>query len=542
MDHDQLLMETLLRHFSGAALGDRGIVLGIKDVHLQARVAQVREMGDVVSASLYLHLSGGPFDEGVFASASGYGATEHEAIVSGACNWATVYGPVLQAGLTGETLADVPEFEVVHHGQRFRVVLDGLDRGLALGADPDLEAVRRRRRELAPSGWLLGRVFDAGVLPVLRGDRPTTLSVFVGDGDGQRTVEVKVSGVDWPAAEAFASVPMESSGRVAFLREFALAVPMQTSPALERTQVEATLRGLETPLHGPRQVVGWPGWAAHGGRLGPSLDPAAVERLEGELGVALPPAYREFVLRVAASGAGPGYGLLPPDSPAQRELARGTFDWKDGKVPASPLAGVLALAHAGCGVMWLLVLSDPRAGEVWVDAGGSDELARRVAPDFQAWYRAWLESCVRDQFAWTQWQQGCCAPQRCLSQVFTDFEQQRGLSGDALRTAVVAAFRPGAMATASAGGPYFVEGEAVSPCAGCVDLFSRIGIAPSVFALGVAPRQGRSKPEEQRSVPREQPPQPAEPNEPEPAPQVPLRQPELTSPPRKGFWSRLFGR
>src|SRR6185295_13061790 len=109
---------------------------------------------------------------------------------------------------------------------------------------------------------------------------------------------------------------------------------------------------------------------------------------------ALPPDYRRFLIEVAAAGAGPGYGLLAPTGEAQQRLAEGTFSFRDGASPTDGPAGVLALAHAGCGVMWFLVLGGPHRGEVWCDARSSDGKVRRVAGSFTEWYRDWLGSAV----------------------------------------------------------------------------------------------------------------------------------------------------
>jgi len=516
MNDDQLFAETLARHFEGAKLVGSEIELPWKGVRIQTQLNGVRESGSAFSASLFMHLVGGPFERAVFMSASGYGATHEEAIITGTCNWATSFGPVLRAGLTGETVADVPELEVVHQGQRLRVVLDGLDRGLSLdGVMPELGWVEARRKQLAPSGWMLQRVFDSGVLPVLRGDRPTVLSAFIGDGNCQRRVEIKVDGMDWPSDEAFAQTPVGQEPRMAFLRELALVVPMEPTARLARPALEATLRGLTVPLQeGQRRVVRWPGWTLHEGRLGAPLEPAEAQKLESEIGP-LPAGYRDFVTQVAATGAGPGYGLLPPNSEEQRALTAGDFTWMNGTEPKEPPRGVLALAHAGCGVMWLLVLRGEHAGEVWVDAAGSDHIARRVAPDFQDFYRAWLHSCVRDDLSFVQWDPRCCATANVLSQVFESFEKERGLEGEALCNEVAGALDEGAISIASSGGPFFNKGDAVSPCAGCVDLVQGMGISAKVLGLGLAPRQGRNDPGEMSTG--------VQPQE------------------KKGFWSKLFG-
>jgi hypothetical protein len=216
--------------------------------------------------------------------------------------------------------------------------------------------------------------------------------------------------------------------------------PLEPFTGFETASLQRTLNGLATDPT-PGQAAGWQGWAAHGGALGPvwtADDPT------------LPEDYRHFLTRVAGPGAGPGYGLVAP----------------------RVVDGVIPLAHAGCGVWWVL-----RDGAVWVDASGSDGTYTRVASSFTDWYRAWLDHAVRGAGPWLQWDNAACATTSVLSQMLDDLERE-GLSADALPDRIG---RHG-IALASAGG---YEGPgSLDPCQGCVGLAVRFGLEPDVFAPG----------------------------------------------------------
>jgi len=276
----------------------------------------------------------------------------------------------------------------------------------------------------------------------------------------------------------------------ALLRELAVVVPLDDGPPLTRGNIGRTLRGAERPLYGePRTHVSWPGWQHHGGKLGEPATENEVKRLESAIGE-LPGDYREFLLSVQASGAGPGYGLIAPLHPAQVELAAGAFDFVDSERPETPAHGVIALAHAGCGVMWLLVVKGPQRGEVWVDAGGSDQVARCVAPSFTTWYTNWLESVVRNEAHFIQWDAACCAAPGVFSQ-FLDAQTQRGKTRVEAMRALAESLEPGAMSLTSGGGDYFAQGDALAPCQGCTALAERLGVGLAIFKPGAEPLQAR---------------------------------------------------
>jgi hypothetical protein len=370
-ERDALAAGTIARHFPEARLSDAKVDLGFGGLHIECRVAQVRELGAYRSASLFFRLSGGALGPApIFASMSGYAETVEAAIVTGGCNWACSFGPLLRAGLAQEEQPDVDRFELTIDGQRCRVFVDGIDRVLATAGEPDVAArTAAARASLGAAPWLTRRVLESGRLPLLPAARPTVLSVFIASGPRGRTVEVKVNGCDWPGMdEVFAGAPAEPEGATTLLRELAIVVPLSEPPPLTRDGVARTLDGLSRELGGQlRDAVRWRGWRNHAGQLEAPLSEIELARVERELG-ALPQDYRRFLRDVAGAGAGPGYGLLSPAGAAQRQLAGGTFAWRDGESPEQPPAGVLALAHAGCGIMWVLVLRGPGRGEVWSDA------------------------------------------------------------------------------------------------------------------------------------------------------------------------------
>ena len=226
-----------------------------------------------------------------------------------------------------------------------------------------------------------------------------------------------------------------------------------------------------------RRSASWRGWGAHEGALAEPLSADDLATLERKVGP-LPGDYRAFLRDVAPSGAGPGYGLLSPMEAAQQRFAHGQLTWQDGEESQGRPEGVLPLAHAGCGVFWLLVLRGPAEGEVWVDAGGSDGRVRRVAGSFSEWYRAWLASAVRDAAPWCQWDSMCCATPNVLSQVLESIEKD-GYRGDGARA------RLGELnlkiSIRSRGGLYFDEQALLDPCHSCVLLAESSGLRDVAF-------------------------------------------------------------
>jgi hypothetical protein len=466
------------------------------------RVDRIGELGETKQASLFFNLWGGRLGEvPIFASISGYAPSAEAAIVEGGCLWACSFAPVLLAALANTPSEQVTVLDVEVDGRPFRMFLDKLDRSMAFSTDaPSIEdAIREGRKRLAPEGWLVSHVLGSGTLPVLPRDEATVISAFVMDMSGSRTFEVKVNGADWPACtNLLDDVPEGPPGVASLLRELAVLVPREATdsrPAvpLERAELDETLAPLRKHVDS-RALTRWRGFAAHGGQF---ADPIPADRLEA-LEVAagrLPEDYRAFVTGVAGSGAGPGYGLLSPLQPAQLELARGEFGWRNGDVPETPPRGVIALAHGGCGVMWLLVVSGPRRGEVWADAVGSDERARRVAPSFASWYRAWLDALVRDAPDFLHWDPTCCSSYNAFSQVFAELSEQ-GMNEDAAAEHLAAEGNGVRISILSGGSSYFEAQSRLDPCQGCCALAERIGLPSTVYPDGVEPFAGMERPHE----------------------------------------------
>jgi hypothetical protein len=494
-DQDGLLTETIAGHFPGARVDANEIDLGFGGLSIGCRVNGVGEFGVFKTASLFFQLRGGVLgDAPVFASISGYGDSDHDAIVSGGCNWACSFGPVLRAGLAGESNAKVERFDVTVDGQGYQLFVDGIDRTFwSGGGDQAAERTRVVRARLGGWPWLSRVMVDSGRLPLMPVKRSTILSVFVGSRPDGLTVEVKINGVDWPGmVEALAEAANEPPGSVTLLRELAVLVPVGPEARLQREAVARTLAGRQRETDGGNPVARrWRGWRQHNGVLGAPLSAGEVAQLEAVVG-SLPTDHRQFLMNVAASGAGPGYGLLPPTGEAQRRLAQGTFTFEDGASPDGGPDGVLALAHAGCGIVWYLVLRGPDAGEVWCDTRSSDRKVRRVAGSFTEWYRGWLDALVEDRAPWTAWDWKSCATASVLAQLLERVAKEdtaRPLPAGRLAGLVA----PGKLRLMSGGGRCFAPRSLLDPCEGCVHLATYWGLEEDVFPPGVPPLEGREE-------------------------------------------------
>jgi Leucine-rich repeat (LRR) protein len=154
----------------------------------------------------------------------------------------------------------------------------------------------------------------------------------------------------------------------------------------------------------------------HRHRLAPPLDEAALAALETRLGARLPDEYRAFVTTIAASGAGPSYGLMTADEairelddaadagrpfPLTRADADRAHELRQHEAtkwhfhPAEyPLPGCWPLCEHGCGWSSVLVLTGELRGLIWY-AGDGWLLERDAAGQplgFLAWYERWLDA------------------------------------------------------------------------------------------------------------------------------------------------------
>ena len=458
---DELLAQTIARHFEGSSVEGSVARIGLGGVEVDCQVNSVREMGAYQAASLFFQLSGGPLGpDPIFASISGYEKSAEAAIVGGACNWACAFGPVLRAGLTGVGDPEADEFEIVLDGCRYRGVVEGMDRVMMLDAGAPEGLIRETRDRLGADPWLTPQILTSSALPVLTTSGPTILSVFLSQGPQGQTLEVKVNGTDWgPACSQTEGPEVSRANAIVMLRELAVLTVIEPAPP-QREAVQRTLDGLAHRVD-PEQVAGWPGWQAHGGQLGDLLADVEVSVIEVDTGT-LPADYRYFLTQVAGpGGAGPGYGLSHP-----RLIDRSVL-----------------LAHAGCGVAWVLRLDPAEYGTVWVDAVGSDGTFTKVADSFTEWFTDWLDASVRDQRPWVHWDVGQCATPGVLGQALTA-KDQKNPRREGEPPSLAGSFGPGAILISSGEG-YFPEGTALDPCHGCVHLAARLDLPPNVFVPGI---------------------------------------------------------
>ncbi len=228
-EHDRVLVETIARHFPAARVDGNDVHLGVRDLRIHCVVNNVREAANYTSASLFFWIEGGALGERqVFASVSGYESSAERAIILGGCNWACAFGPVLRAGLAGDVDPELASIATQVHGTRFEVFIDGIDRTMS-SADSEEDAeryVRSVREGLGGTPWLLPRLARSPGFPRLPEHEATVVSLFVADGGGQRTVELKLDGHEVPeSARLLAAVPLSHEPAIAMLRELAVFVP-----------------------------------------------------------------------------------------------------------------------------------------------------------------------------------------------------------------------------------------------------------------------------------------------------------------------------
>lgn len=167
-------------------------------------------------------------------------------------------------------------------------------------------------------------------------------------------------GADWgPSTALFNGLGRERDGDVLLSRELAVLVPRGPG-VLERDALQASIA--EVAARGGT-TTDWGGWRTHGGRFAP---PLRLEQIASVIDPArLPGDYVRYLTEVSGGGVGPGYGLVPPE-------------FTDGE---------LVLAHAGCGVRWVL-----RPDGVWVDSSQPGTPLQRTDASFTDWFGRWLDA------------------------------------------------------------------------------------------------------------------------------------------------------
>jgi len=244
------------------------------------------------------------------------------------------------------------------------------------------------------------------------------------------------------------------------------------------------------------------GARVHGYRLRPPLCADRLEAIEAAAGVRLPDDYRDHLRDVGDGGAGPYYGLLPLDHPAQLELLAGPFPF-DAPAPGAaagrdpdPWRGVVALGHLGCGYAALLVVAGPAAGQVWIDARAAGAGVQPAYPSFRSYYVDWISRLAHAEWLPAHVPPGRCALPAALSAYFRAVEDRRGLAegtlaGDALGEALEAIGPGGIAITHDGTTPLFADGDPVDVCVECARLANNLGLPRAAVAPGVPPIPAR---------------------------------------------------
>ncbi|MBS2022658.1 MAG: SMI1/KNR4 family protein [Deltaproteobacteria bacterium] len=233
------------------------------------------------------------------------------------------------------------------------------------------------------------------------------------------------------------------------------------------------------------------GASAHRYELGAPLSPARLAAVEQALGTRLPDDYREFITTVAASGAGPGYGLVTVDHPAQlHEAAR-----KDFVVPVTSTVtgagitsvghsdytpnqeGMILLADHGCTKLSFLVVRGEDVGAVYYDLRSLDEGFVRGFDSFSEWYSAWSDE-IDEGAQSRQWgEPASCAAPRAISSYLSQISQKlhgdpgAELSDDELGEALHG-INAGGIDTATGADRFFGD-QSVRLCASCQGMVDR---------------------------------------------------------------------
>ncbi len=239
------------------------------------------------------------------------------------------------------------------------------------------------------------------------------------------------------------------------------------------------------------------GASAHGYELGAPLSPARLAAVEAALRTRLPDDYREFITTVAASGAGPGYGLVTVDHPAQLHKAAlvdftapvtatvtGAGITSVGRSDYSPnQEGMILLADHGCTKLSFLVVRGEDVGAVYYDLRSLDESFVRGFDSFSEWYSAWSDELDEGAPA-RQWgEPASCAAPRAISNYLGQISEKlhgdagADLSEDELSDALQG-INAGGIDTATGADRFFGD-QSVRLCASCqgmVDNFVSRGV------------------------------------------------------------------
>ena len=211
-------------------------------------------------------------------------------------------------------------------------------------------------------------------------------------------------------------------------------------------------------MEGARTVYGA---SHHRWQLAAPWSPEQLEAWEKRRRGTLPVHYRQWLVRVGSSGAGPGNGLFEPGTWSLGRTSKAMSQWTGRtfgplgtafpyKTPvghhAGSIAGAMPVCDLGCGMVAVLVTAGPQRGRIWLDkrrdTGG---FAPEDGFGFREWILAWLTESERDAAnPWKPSESHPNAPDRLLrmSAILTESEVTalREQTLDRIRTDGKAAF------------------------------------------------------------------------------------------------------
>ena len=230
-------------------------------------------------------------------------------------------------------------------------------------------------------------------------------------------------------------------------------------------------------IEGARYVFGA---SHHHWRLGPPWSPEELQAFERKRRVELPDDYRQWLLDIGRSGAGPGYGLFEPGlwnlgGPTDRHWDGRQFGPLatpfpyDAPGPRRPRAmpGAFPICQFGCAIVGLLVTAGPQRGRIWIEEGKSaGGLHSEEGLGFAEWMERWLAESERE--AANPWK-----PARPHPNAPDVVEAARGVSRDEIEALVAhitaelrkkpkAAFGTVGTFTLRGGAVFFDQGPAIA--------------------------------------------------------------------------------
>jgi len=171
-----------------------------------------------------------------------------------------------------------------------------------------------------------------------------------------------------------------------------------------------------------RELLVFGAGGVHGHRYErrPCWDPPRLARLEEHLGVTLPGELAAFLREVHGGGVGPGYGFLveEPSQPTRKVARPFPYDAGDAERlrirrqterfaglelveddaddeawPPGP--GFIPLAHHGCGMFDVIVVTGEQRGRIWFcDMAWIPRASAHGTQGLLEWYEAWLDDAL----------------------------------------------------------------------------------------------------------------------------------------------------